>query len=259
MKKLYYLFPALVMSVAMVSCDKETTTPSTPTTPTNTSPTAATPTINSSKVSGALISIQMKYSSQPAGVPMPVELNTEIGTAMFYATPGASDFTDAGTVSVNSNNLEKAANNAYTKLAYIGGTPSDLDFDGGSNWNIAGSGTVTAFTYNHTSSFPKYTGDVPTSVTKSSGVTFTFNSSTLSGADSVLVLVAAGSVSVTKTYGVKAGTVTISAADLSALPTVTDNSGIIEVCPYNWVEVTKNGKNYVAIKEQAVVKNININ
>ncbi|MBL7682430.1 MAG: hypothetical protein JNK00_03630 [Flavipsychrobacter sp.] len=266
MKKLALLASAAMIIIAG-SCVKTdditpTTTP-TPTTPTTTGPTPPSPTPSGSDISGVLVSIKMDYSTQPAGSPIPVTLVSEIGTAAFYNTPGGSTFVDAGTVSVNNNNLEKASNNAYTKLATTGLTPSSLDFGSGSSaksaWNVSGSGSVTAFSYTHTATFPDYSGTVPSSVTKASGLSFSFNSSTLSGADSVIVVIAAGSTTITKTYAANAGTVNISASDLSALPTVSDNTGIIEVCPYRWIFNTINGKKYVFIKEQAVVKNININ
>lgn len=261
MKKLSYLLaPVLAFAVLATSCTKEEETKPTPTpTPTPApGPTPPSPTPGGD-ISGALICINMVYSSTPAGSPFPIELNTEIGTAIFYSTPGGSTYVDAGAVSVNDNALEKQSNNTYTKFATAGMTPSDLKFTSGSNWNVAGSSSVTGFSHSHSSAFPIFSGTIPTSVTKSSGITLTLNSSTVSGADSVYVLVAAGNTSVLKSFAANAGTVTISASDLSALPNVSDNTALFEVCPFNYTFATKNGKRYVFVKEQAVVKNININ
>ncbi len=260
MKKI--TIPVVALLLFAASCDKDTTTTTptpTPTPTTPTGPTAPTPTPVGNNLSGALISVKMTYSSQPAGSPMPIELETQIGSAIFYSAPGSSTMVDAGTVSVNSVNLDKATNNSYTKLATAGMTPATLEFDNSSSWNVGGSGSVAAFTYDHTKAFPSFTGTVPTSVTKASGVSLTFSTSTLTNADSVIVVIASGSTSFTKTYHAKAGTITISPSELSSLPAVSDNSGLLEVCPYSYQEVVKNGKNYFAIKEQAIVKNININ
>ena len=265
MKKLVYTAAVFTMLLGFASCDKtETPTPTTPTTPTNpTTPTTAgpqpvMPAPSGNNLSGALISLKMKYSTQPMGAPMPVTMESEMGMAIFYDNAGSSTKVDAGTVSVNSNDLEKKQDLSYFKWAYAA-TPDDLDFSSGSNWNVGSSSAVTAFTYNDNSTFPKYIGNMPTSITKSNGVTLTFNNSSLTGADSVYVVIASGSANVTKSFAANAGTVTISAGDLSSLSVVSDNSAVFEVCPFRWSQVTKNGKNYVFIKEEAVVGNININ
>jgi hypothetical protein len=259
----FFFVSVMALSVFMASCDKDKLDPTknnnnnNPTNPTG--PTPPTPMPSGGSISGALISVKMKYTSQPTGSPMPIDVNSEMGLAVFYTSAGGSTKADAGTVSVNSNNLTKGSDNSYTKMAYTGGNPSDLGFSTTSNWNVGGSGSVAAFTYDHASSFPNYSGTVPSSVTKANGVTLTLNSTTLSGTDSVYVVIAGGSANVTKAYAYNAGTITISSSDLSALPTVSDNTAVLEICPVRYVTQTIGGKQYVFIKEQAIVKNININ
>lgn len=253
-----------VSAFMFASCSKDDTTTTNPTntnpTPTNTQgPKPPMPTPIGNNLSGALISIKMTYTTQPTGSPQPFDLVSEMGTAVFYDNPGSATKVEAGTVSLNSNNLEKQTDNTYFKWAYAGMTPSTLGLDNGSDWNITGSSAVTAFSYNDASVFPKYSGTIPASVTKANGVTLTFNSSTLTGADSVYVVIASGSQSVTKSYAKNAGDITISASDLSGLATVSNNTAILEICPVNYNELVKNGKNYVLIKEQAIVRNVNIN
>lgn len=246
----------------MASCEKDTKTPTTPATntPANTAgPQPVMPSPSGNNLSGALVSLRMKYSMQPVGSPMPVDINSEMALAVFYTAAGGTTKADAGTVSVNAIDLEKQNDASYFKWANVGSTPSDLKFDDGSDWNISGGSDVQAFTYNHNIDFPDYKGTLPSSVTKSSGLELTFNSSTLTGADSVYVLVAAGDKSVLKSYKATAGKVSISASDLQSLPTVTDNTAFLEVCPFKYTEVVRNGKNYFFIKEQAVVTGININ
>jgi hypothetical protein len=256
MKKITLIGLALLSLASCIKKEDVTPTTTTPTT-TPTGPTAPSPTPTGGDISGALISIKMSYKMSQMGIEVPV--NTEMGTAVFYSAPGSSTMVDAGTVSVNSINLDKAANNSYTKMATAGQTPADLDMDGGSNWSVGGSGSVAAFTYNHTSDFPNYTGTVPTSVTKSSGLSLSFTSSNLTNADSVYVVVISGSANVTKAFAANAGSVSISSSDLSGLGAVSDNTAMIEICPFRWTVQTIGGKKYVAIKEQAIVKNININ
>ena len=261
---IYNSVPVFALIIALASCNKEddkTPTPTTPTNPTTPSqgPTPVTPMPSNSNLSGVFISVKMKYTSQPTGSPMPVEISSDMGIAAIYTSPGASAFADAGTVSVNNNNLEKQTNGSYLKWAYVGGTPSDLGFSSTCDWNVGGSSAVTAFSFSDNSAFPDYTGTLPESVSKSGNISLTFNSSTVTGADSVYVLIAAGNVSVLKSFASTAGSVTIPSSDLQSLPVTTDNSAVFEICPFRFKEIVKNGKNYFSIKELAVVKNININ
>ena len=263
MKKLHFvLAAALFLLVSSCKKDEETT----PTTNNNNNnnnnvagPQPPMPMPSGNSLSGALISIKMKYTSQPTGAPMPVDLESQIGAAVFYSAAGGTTKVAAGGVTVNNNTLEKQTDNSYMKWAYTGGTPSTLGFATTSKWEITGNSDVAAFTYDHSSSFPDYSPAVPSSITKANGITFTFNSQTLDATDSVYVVIAAGSKTITKSYAGNAGTVTIPASELSSLPTISDNSGVLEVCPFRWVEQVFNGKNYVFIKEQAIVRSININ
>lgn len=253
---------AIALIVGFSSCKKEEAKPTTPTTttPTNTAgPNPQTPMPSGGNISGVLISLKMKYTTQPTGAPMPVDVNSEMGVAVFYNSPGSATISDAGIVSVNSVNLEKQTNKSYLKMAYIGGTPSDLDFDNTSKWNVAGSSDVPAFSHDHNTAFPEYSGDVPSTITKANGISLSFTSSTLSGADSVYVVIAAGDKSIVKSYGAKAGSVTIPASDLQSLPAISDNSAVFEICPFSYDEAVKNGKTYFFIKELAIVRAVNIN
>jgi hypothetical protein len=252
------------ISILATACkkDKETT----PTTPTNNdsskvaaSPTAPMPTPAGNGISGALLSIRMKYSMQQTGLPMPVDVNSETALAVFYDAAGSSTMADAGDVSVNTYKLDKQTNNSYLKNANVGTTPKDLNFSSTSEWKVVGSGSVTGFTYNHNSSFPTYSPSLPASITKNSGLSLTFNSSTITNADSVYVVIAAGSKSITKSFSAKAGNVTISANEMQDLPVSNDNTAVLEVCPIDYMEGVVNGKNYIFMKELAVVRNITIN
>lgn len=254
---------AIALVISFSSCKKDevknTPTTTTPTPTSTTGPTPQTPMPSGGNISGALISLKMKYTTQPTGSPMPIDVNSEMGIAVFYTAAGATTMADAGTVSVNKVDLEKQTNKSYLKTAFPGGTPADLDFDNTSKWVVGGSSDVSAFSYDHNRPFPEYTGELPSSITKADGLSLTLNSTTLSVTDSVYVVVAAGNKSFVKSYGANAGIVKISAADLQSLPVVSDNSAILEVCPFSYQEAVENGKSYFFIKELAVVKAININ
>jgi hypothetical protein len=224
--------------------------------PSGTAPTAPTPTIMN--VHGTLVSVIMQYSYTVPVLGQQVNMNMEVASAAFFTSQNSSTMADAGTVSVNTYDLDKADNNAYYKAASDGQTPSSLDFTTNtSSWTVAGSGSVSGFTYDHTGAFPDYDGTLPSTVTKSSGLTISL-AGDVSNADSVYVVVIAGDKFVQKAVGGNAVEVVFSASDLSSLPTVSDNSALLEVVPYRLTLETIGGKQYAFIKEKAVVGNINI-
>lgn len=259
MKKIVLsIFPAfLFLSIVAVSCSKDDkkVTPDPVPDPID-SPKGPEPFMpNVGTVDGMLVAIQTKTKMTQAG--MSIDVNTEMGLATFYN--GSQTMVEGGTVSLNSTNLDKQTNNSYMKTASLGMTPSDLDLDGGASWKVSGSSNVSAITYVHGTDFPSYTGDVPTSITKSSGLSFTFTSSNVDNADSVYVAIITSSKSIIKSYAPNAGTITISANELSSLPNVSNNTAYLEVLPVKIEVRTYSGKKYAFIKEQAVIKNININ
>jgi len=265
MKKQFLFLSTIAFMVLAASCnkdDKDTPTPSDPdpvdstVTPTPTAPTAPTPAV--ANVYGTLVSVSMKYSYTNSMVPMPVSIESEVAVAAFPTALNSSTLADAGTVSVNSITLEKADNNAYYKSASVGMTPATLDFTTGSSWSVGGSGSVAGFTYNHTGDFPEYTGDLPTTITKSSDLVIDLGTSHVSDADSVYIVVAAGNTFVQKSVAGNASSATITSAELAGLPDVSDNTALIEVVPFRIDFETFNGKVYAFIKERAVVSSVNI-
>ncbi len=259
MKKLFYLFVPVLGAALMASCDTSkndvipTTTTPTTTTP-STGPTPQVPT--QSNVDGALAAIKMKFKIEQAG--FTVDVNSDVGVASFYSSTGSSTIVDGGTVKLNTNELEKQSNNSYFKQASTGQTPSDLGLTGGASWDVSGNGSVPAFTYSHGSTFPSFSGTLPKTITKANGVSFTFSSSTVKNADSVYVFIASGSNTFIKGYAANAGTIKVTSAELSNLAKVSDNTAILEVLPVKINVVTKNGKKYAFIKEEAIVRYINI-
>lgn len=250
---------ALIVMLSVItfsSCSKkdEVTNPNNPNNPSQ-GPTPYTPT--PANVNGAFVGIKMRYAYTNSQIPIPVEIESEIAVGAVYQGTSNSNLIDAGAITMNSHTLEKQSNNSYLKSAFIGQTPSTLGLDNGANWNIGGNGSVSGFSYNHTGSFPSYTGTLPTSVTRSSGLTLSMSG--LSNADSVYVFIAAGNQTVFKGFGGNVNSVTLTAADLQNLPTVGDNTAYLEVLPVKFSMQTFNGKTYAFIKERAVVASVNIN
>ena len=261
MKKLaYILVPALALSI--VSCNKKDDVVPTTTTPTTTGPTA--PSISVPGVDAAFISLVMTYSSVTAGVP--IDLNTESGIAAAYTAPysvtGTNTMIDMGTVKVNNIALDKGTTNAYIKTATAGQTPSDLGFSSGVVWNVSGNANFPAFTRNVFSSAPDYTGTVPSTISRTSALTLTFDASTTSHADSVYVVLITGSTNKLWRFVGNAGTVTIPASELSAFSaTSTTNPGYIEICPWNAMTLTEMlpSKLCAYVRERAIVKSVTVN
>jgi len=253
------LLTGLCLAITVASCKKDepatpTTTPTTPTTPTTSASTAPTPATGS--VDGLLLSLMLDVNTTTAGYN--VKVKTENAMASFFPATGSSTMIYGGAVSVNSISLDTTANNSYFKTATVGMTPSDLDFEGGhANWSIGGAGSVPAFTYNYNSTFPEYTGTVPESITRSSGLTISLGSN-ISGADSVIIFIAKGSTSLTRTFAGSASSATISASDLAAFPAVTDKTAILEIVPYKLTTRTQSGKTYAFVKEYAAVRYVNM-
>ncbi|RYE22855.1 MAG: hypothetical protein EOP51_12225 [Sphingobacteriales bacterium] len=259
MKKLVLaLVPAIAMVASMSSCTKDETTPTIPKVDTpvvnNTAPTPFTPTFGD--VNGSLAAVQMKYSMEQMGFPIDISYETAVATF----TNGSTTLVDAGTVSVNGINLEKQTNNSYLKMATTGLTTADLKYSSGVDWSVSGTGNIPTVSYKHGTNFPEYTGTVPTEITKANGLSFTFNTSNTMNADSVYVFVGASNgKTFIKGYAPNAGTVKITASDLSGLPTVTDKTAYLEVLPVKFDVQSFSGKPFVFIKEQAIVRNVNIN
>ncbi len=264
MKRLmYFLIPLMVLGI--VSCNKTEDTPTpTPTPdPTPTTPTPPSPSVEG--VYGAFVSLVMSYTTTQVGVP--VSLNTEIGLAAIYqdawSATGTNTLIDAGTIKVNSNALDKNANNSYSKTATVGQTPSDLGFSSGVNWTVSGNANFPAVNRNLTNNAPDYTGTVPETVTRTSDLTLTFNASNTPYADSVYVMLITGDKNILKRYKATAGSVTIPASELSALDaTSTSAPGYIEVCPWNvqfYTEGTTTSKTCAYVREKAIVKSITVN
>lgn len=125
-----------------------------------------------------------------------------------------------------------------------------VDFNGGSSWNVGGSSSVQAFTYNYTSfpNNPKITSSV-TEVSLAVGYTFTLQSGA-TNADTLLYILASGDKYVEKRVGGNVTSVTFSASDLATLTPSTQ--GLIQVTPYRITDEVINGKKHYFINQVTV-------
>ncbi|MCB9063973.1 MAG: hypothetical protein H6551_02390 [Chitinophagales bacterium] len=261
MKKLLKLMvPVVALAIGFASCDKATTTTTpTTTTPTPTTPTAPTPvTPNLGNFWGVMAAIQMEFSYSNAQVPFPVTISSDVAVASFYNSgTGGGSMVDAGSVSVNGNSMNKQTNNSYLN------DPMKLDLgfsNGAVDWSVAGGNGIPAISYSHTGSFPAYSGTLPTSIDKSKDLDIDLGSK-VSGADSVYVVIVTSSETIIKRYkgNPAPSKATITASEMSNLPTVSDNTAYLEIVPFTYKMPNVGGKQFVAIKEAAVVSGVNIN
>lgn len=240
-------FRALPWAALLVSClagcTKDAPTVAPP--PTPAAPAAPTPAFRGAY--GVLVAQKVNFIFTQAPLPVPVTLESEIGFAAFN-NPGTTAYLDAGAVAVNTIALEKQPNNTYSKVATVALTPATLNFSSSVNWSVVGGNGVNALTYSHASPFPTYSGTLPTTVTRSAGLTVPLGSSNLSGADSVYVQVSVGNASVLRRAGGSAASVTFTAAQLAALPAAANNAGFIQVVPFRYVLATLNGRAYAFVK-----------
>lgn len=166
----------------------------------------------------------------------------EIGTAVGVFMNGTTDLVNVGSVSVNSQNLTAASNNAYS-FAPSQTMPTGLDFSSSTNWSVSGGNGHAAFTYDASSlTFP--TGSAITSsetVTKANGYTLTC--SNVSGADSTLFMIG----NVAKTMTGSSVSCTFTASELSSLSA---GNSVVMIVPYKLIQTTINGKNYYFGKER---------
>lgn len=242
-KSLLALMLPIGLSIGVSSCVKDAVNPTAP----QSSTTPPTPMIGGD---GSLVSLRVGTITMVAGQPFNVDIETAV--AAFYNGSNTGNLIDGGSVKVNNFDLTKNDNNSYV---YSSNTNLDLGFDNGSNWTVVGAGSVPAISYNHTNKFPKFSGTLPTAITRANGLTIDLTGK-ISGADSVYVFVASGDKSFTKHLGSNPGSVTITAAELADLPAST--TGIVEVIPFHFKKQTIGGKQIAFIKEYAAVATIEI-
>jgi hypothetical protein len=195
---------------------------------------------------GVLAAVRSVSYTTVQGISIPLDVNT--ATAGFLTAPGSTNFTDAGTVTLNTKTLTKSSNNAYI----YDDLTAPLSFSQVA-WSVSGSSGVPAISYSDDRSLPDYSGysSLPTTVTKSAGLTVSLGSA-VSNADSVYVIVSGGDKYVLKRLGGSASQCVFSASDLSVIGNT--STGMIQVAPWNYKKEDFNDKPYYFILETCYSK-----
>ncbi len=251
MKKLVYLL-ALGLSISACEKDKKDDNPAASGTP-------AAPTISVPGMDGLLVALN---SSSSVEVPFIGTTTTTLGLAIakFYENQDPSKGVNAGTVSVDTENLK------YTSGTYIyemsATNPTGLTFGSTQGWQIAGNGSVPAISETHNREVPvvaDLTG-LENGVDISGDFSFGINTSSLfsniSPADSILYLIIdnAGGV-VQKTMHKSQTQVTFSKAELSGLA---KGNGYAQAAAYNTVIRDYSGYKIAYINEGVNTKTVEI-
>ena len=237
------LFAGAMAALVLSGCKKNSDSPATPAAAT---PSSSAPSVTVNDGYGAMAAVKSVSYVTYAGYTTPVEVNTAV--AVFMSAQGATTYVDAGTVTLNTKALTKSTANAYVYQTLT----DPLSF-GQFNWNVSGSSSVPAISYNNPNPMADFSGynSLPSTVTKANGVTITLGSS-VSDADSVYVVVADyNNHRVMKRLAGYIGQCTIAASELSGF---TAGQGMVQVCPWNYRTQTFSGKKFYFINESAYTK-----
>jgi hypothetical protein len=213
--------------------------------PTNNT-TSSAPSIKMSDGYGALVAVRSVSYTTVAGVTIPLEVNTAV--AAFSSALGSSTFVDGGTVTLNSKGLTKSSNNAYVYQNLT----DPLSFST-LNWSVSGSASVPAISYTDDRPIPDYSGfsTLPTTVTRSAGVTISLGSA-ISNADSVyVVLTDYSNHSILKRVAGSASECAFSASELSVFAA---GQGMVQVCPWNYKSEDFSDKKFYFVIESAYTR-----
>lgn len=264
MKKSILLIAGITLTIGIQSCKKEGCTDATATNYTvgatkddgsceyatnNTqAPTVPTYTPNFNGTFGALVAIKtVTTSSTPIGT-----VDTEVGTAVAVFTENsATNFVDAGTVNVSSNELTIQSNNSY--VYQIGqSNPTGISYSDPVDWSGTGA-TWPSFSTSTSQGFSTVgtitTGDPSTSSD------YTLTTSSISNADSILFVIAGqnGSVSM-----MKAGTETSHTFSSSEVSSVGAGTGIVQIVGLKYDLQNISTRDYYLINETVCSKTVTV-
>lgn len=151
----------------------------------------------------------------------------------------------AGNVNLNSYSLTAQSDNVY-----MSPNPGPLSITGPLNWTVAGSGTITAFNYSYTASYPKYTGGnlLQDTCVKANGISINvagLSDYVTEASNSGLTVMLLQNTMISKPiFGTAGGTVTFSAAELSGFSSNSPISIMISVVNFNRVVVNGVNRNF---------------
>ncbi len=203
---------------------------------------------------GKLIALKSD-SSTFVSVGDTVHTGSEYGIA-FFVDSNLLNNLDADSVFLNSISIPHPSGYYSYK-----GVADNLE--NGVNWVVQGSSYVPAISYNYSGGFPSYSGTLPYAVTKAGGIQFTFNSSTVSNADSVYVVLTAlndsgNTVSYSQSFSATAGVVSITGSDFNYFPVTAISKGHLTVMPYKYTTAAFGDKKYVFVKQAEISHSVSI-
>jgi hypothetical protein len=235
----------VLLAFLFVSCDKKDDE-----TPDNNNQ-SSTENLNFSDSYGVLAAVKSISYQTAGGFTIPVEVNTAV--AVFVPSPGATTFSSAGNVTINGSSLKKYQNNSYIYDNLL----SPLSFNE-VKWDVSGEGDVPTISKTVNRGFPAFSSyaSIPETFSLASGLSVPLGSS-ISNADSVVVVVAGSKDAKVKIVRAGVANATFSAAELSNLGT--GATGMISITPYNFTIETIAGRKYYFVNESNYTKmNVNI-
>jgi len=228
----------LVAGLTLASCNKKDDDNPDPNTPGNGN---TTPQLGA----GTLVAVKtLNTTDTPIG---PITTELGVGVAVFSSDNWAS-FMDAGSVKLNGSALTKSANNSYVFMPSIT-DPMGIEFGNTVVWDVAGNGSVPAFS--HTVQIPFPSVGAITSSTDVSKSGYTLSVASVTNSDSVYFQVG----DVVKALAGNARSCVFSASELNGL---SKGQSIIQVAPYRVSNAEYGGKTFYFINETTVSASANI-
>lgn len=198
---------------------------------------------------GTLVAIKSEsVQSTPMG-----DMTINIGTAVavFGSDANFSSFVDAGTVSINGQNLSKAGNHAYTFTPSMT-EPTGIEFGNAVNWSVSGNDAngVPAFDHNMSGGFPTV-GRVNVDEELSKSESLTLPISGVSNADSLVVNVNEA----VKTVAAGVNAVNFSSDELSG---ISKGTGIVSIAGVRYTSQAYGGKEFFFLTQTVKQKTVTI-
>ncbi|WP_041627664.1 hypothetical protein [Owenweeksia hongkongensis] len=252
MKKLLCLF---VAGALLSSCEKKSDDTTTDPDPT---PTAPSPTVNIPGVMGSLVAVK---SSSTVTVPGLGDQTTIIGTATANFSDGTSTSVSAGTVECMNQKLTSQNGAYFYKPGFT--NPSGIDFDGSAvEWDVAGNGSIPAFSYNYMEEVPQIGGITGASgdVKRSEDLTISIDmgnvSTDISSADSLMFnVIDKNGKTLMQTTAPNTTSYTFSASQMG---TLAEGFAYVQVVGYNYLLRTETGYEVAYINLGAMTKNVTL-
>lgn len=174
-----------------------------------------------------------------------VHVGGQYGIA-FFVDSNLVNTLDAGTLTLNNVNIPHPAQ----YFSYKGVTDS---LALGANWVGSGTSSVPAISYFFSGGFPSYTGAFPYAVSKTNGMQFTFNSSTLNYADSIYVILttvdSGNIITYSQVFSATAGAVNITGSAFNYVPASTITQAHLTLIPFKYTTAAFGDKKFVFVKE----------